>query len=118
MAGIASAIYYAKPAYDEFFHVTAKEEAVEMGGARRTVEETARQILRYLTRQPEAEDTLEGIARWWLQRERIERTVDEVGQSLQLLLSHDLIVEERGMGRNASYRMNPAKRREIGKYIR
>ncbi len=91
---------------------------MEMGGAERTVEETARQILRYLTRQPEAGDTLEGIARWWLQRERIERTVEEIGQSLELLLSHDLVVKQRGMGRDTSYRVNPTKRREIGRFIK
>ena len=45
----------------------------------------SRHILSYLTKQPEAGDTLEGIVTWWLEHERIDRLVDEVANVLQLL---------------------------------
>ncbi|MFQ5520188.1 MAG: hypothetical protein ACE5FK_02220 [Candidatus Methylomirabilia bacterium] len=83
-----------------------------------TTVEMARDILRYLVRHPEAEDTLEGITRWWLERERIERTVDEVHESLQLLVTRGLLMEQRGRARPACYRMNRAKGREIEEFLK
>ncbi len=80
--------------------------------------ETAKEILRYLLHHPEAEDTLEGIARWWLERGRITRTVDEVGESLELLLARGLIQERRERTRLARYCMNVEKRGEITLFLR
>jgi hypothetical protein len=81
-------------------------------------EETAREILQYLTNNPHAGDTLEGIARWWLERTRIERTVDEVRESLEILLDRGLIVARRGRVGPACYRMNRAKRRAITQFLK
>ncbi len=83
----------------------------------RKTQETAREILRYLVDHPRAEDTLEGIARWWLERGRIERTVDEVAGSLELLMARDLIQERRERTRLARYRMNAQKRGEITMFL-
>ncbi len=89
--------------------------------ARRTdgqkTQETAREVLGYLLTHPDAEDTLEGIARWWLERGRIERTIAEVGESLEDLLARGLILERRERTKLACYRMNPTKRREIGRFL-
>lgn len=89
--------------------------------ARRTegqkTQETAREILGYLISHPDAEDTLEGIARWWLERGRIERTIAEVGDSLEDLLARGLILERRERTKLACYRMNPAKRTEVAKFL-
>lgn len=91
---------------------------MERQTAGRNVRETAREILQYLVSNPQAEDTLEGIARWWLERHRIERTVDEVAASLALLLSRGLVVEQRERTRLACYRMNSGKEKEIERFLR
>ena len=45
-------------------------------------EEISRKILDYLTKHPNAGDTLEGITMWWLEFERIDRSVDEIAEIL------------------------------------
>jgi hypothetical protein len=52
----------------------------------RKVEALSREILDYLKKHPDASDTLEGIATWWLEQQRIERLVDEVAEALELLI--------------------------------
>jgi len=49
-------------------------------------QEICRLILNYLQKNPKAGDTLEGIARWWLEFERIEVSVDKVQDALDSLL--------------------------------
>ena len=44
------------------------------------------QILSYLEQNPDAGDTLEGIATWWLEHQRVEQVVDEVVEALDYLL--------------------------------
>ncbi len=80
-------------------------------------EETAREILQYLVSNPDAEDTLEGIARWWLERRRIELTINEVRDSLEVLLNRGLILATRQRLTAPCYRMNPAKRTEIANLL-
>jgi hypothetical protein len=45
-------------------------------------EEISRKILDYLKKHPNAGDTLEGITMWWLDFERIDRSVDEIAEIL------------------------------------
>jgi len=80
--------------------------------------EIAREILQYLINNPHAEDSLEGIARWWLERTRIERTVDEVRESLEILLDRGLILARRGKAGPARYLMNRVKQREITQFLK
>ena len=79
--------------------------------------ETAREILHYFVTHPAAKDTLEGIARWWLERERIERTLDEVAESLRLLLARGLIVERQARAVRPYYQMNMERRTEITEFL-
>jgi hypothetical protein len=92
-------------------------EPVETRDEDRRKEETTREILRYLLSNPDAEDTLEGIARWWLERSRIERTVREVRESLEILLKCGLVETSRGKTRPACYRMNRDKQSEIALFL-
>jgi len=48
-------------------------------------------ILDYLQKNPDAGDTLEGIARWWLEPARIESSVDEVADALESLIQKGII---------------------------
>ena len=84
----------------------------------RKAQETAKEILRYLVDHPEAEDTLEGIARWWLERRRIDQTVDEVGESLDLLVARGMVEVRLEKTRLARYRMNADKRKQIATFLK
>jgi len=75
--------------------------------------EIARAVLRYLKAHPEAKDTLEGIVRWWLERERSERLLEEVERAVTLLLSRDLVLETRRDGMPPYYELNPSRREAI-----
>jgi hypothetical protein len=55
---------------------------IKMGNKKETL---ARQILSYLEKHPQAGDTLEGIAAWWLEHECIEKAVEDVGEALRYL---------------------------------
>jgi hypothetical protein len=57
------------------------------------------QIQDYLERRPQAGDTLEGIARWWLLRQQVNESVEEVKQALAILKSRNVIVEQNLAGR-------------------
>ncbi|MHC4203027.1 MAG: hypothetical protein ACYSTT_00130 [Planctomycetota bacterium] len=54
-------------------------------------EQLASMILSYLRRNPDAGDTLEGIAKWWLEVARIESSVDEVADTLESLAQKGII---------------------------
>ena len=79
--------------------------------------ETAREILRYFIRHPEAKDTVDGIANWWFGSRRAERSVEEVAESLHLLLARGLIIERQATALRPFYQMNPAKRVEIAAFL-
>jgi hypothetical protein len=50
------------------------------------VAQLARELSRYLETHPEASDTLDGIARWWLARQRYDDARELVGEALELLV--------------------------------
>ena len=54
-------------------------------------EQLARMILNYLRRNPNAADTLEGIAKWWLGFEKIESSVEDVANILENLVQQGII---------------------------
>ena len=80
--------------------------------------DSARAILRYLESHPEAKDTLEGIARWWLQREWTERMLGDVERAVTLLLSRELIHETRRHGTPGYYQLNRQQREAIIEILR
>ena len=79
----------------------------------RAEEKIAQEILSYLDHHPEAKDTLDGIAQWWLLREWSERKLEDVERAVLLLLSKDLIVETRRHGLPPIYRLNHDRLMEI-----
>ncbi|MET0649587.1 MAG: hypothetical protein ABW208_23495 [Pyrinomonadaceae bacterium] len=59
------------------------------------VSEIVRQIQSYLEEHPAACDTLEGIAMWWFQRQRVNETVTNVYEALQELKASGRVLERR-----------------------
>lgn len=59
------------------------------------VNEVAGQILRYLEANPEASDTLEGVARWWVMKQQMTESVVVVQGALELLKDKGLVAVRR-----------------------
>ena len=51
----------------------------------------AREISDYLTAHPNAADSLEGVTRWWLARQRFESAADRVQKTLDYLVAEGLV---------------------------
>ena len=79
--------------------------------------EIARAILRYLQVHPEAKDTLEGIAQWWLLREWTTRKFQQIEASVSDLVAEGLVVERRREGSPPYYWLNGAKQDEIARIL-
>jgi hypothetical protein len=63
-----------------------------------------RAVLSYLADHPDAMDTLEGIAEWWIERERIRLDVLAVSRALGRLMDRG-VIEKVGAGERALYRL-------------
>lgn len=69
-------------------------------------EETAAEILEYLHRYPDAQDTYEGILQWWLLERRVQRGTVEVEAALRQLVAAGHLRERRGPDGRIHYRLN------------
>jgi hypothetical protein len=78
----------------------------------------ALQILKHLVDNPEGMDTLEGIARFWVLRQRIEMNMNEVENAVINLAEEGLLIvkdfrAEPGCGAGPFYCLNPSRLSEI-----
>ncbi len=78
----------------------------------------ARQLLAYLSAHPDAQDTLEGIAEWWLLEQRISQVITEVKKGLAELVAHRLVLEAKGRDDRVHYRLDPKNRRAVDQHLR
>ncbi|MCI0694749.1 winged helix DNA-binding protein [candidate division KSB1 bacterium] len=77
---------------------------------RRHEEKLAEAILKYLAEHPQASDTLEGIAEWWIMRQQIRVEATSVAKVLRQLTESGLL-EEIGKGKNPRrYRLKVMER--------
>jgi hypothetical protein len=72
----------------------------------------ARAILQYLHKNPDAQDTLAGIAEWWLPNQ-ITPQATTVKEALALLIADELVVEVKGKDAQSHYRINDRKWNQI-----
>lgn len=73
----------------------------------------AQAILAYLAENPDAQDTLAGIAEWWLLEQQIKTQTAMVKEVLAELVSGELILERKGHDSQVHYRINSGKLEEI-----
>ncbi len=73
----------------------------------------ARDILVYLLKHPDAQDTLEGIVEWWLLEQMIARHIAVVKEVLAELVDRELVLEIKSADSRIRYRGNGEKHREI-----
>jgi hypothetical protein len=77
--------------------------AARLGESRVDEEQIAQAILNYLGEHPNAMDTLQGIADWWLQREQVRVTIEMLARVLSRLTASGQL-EEIGEGTTRCYR--------------
>lgn len=71
---------------------------------REVIEEAAGAISRYLETRPNAVETVEGVAKWWLLRQRYEDSLDLVQRALDFLESEGAVVRVSVSGNKTVYR--------------
>jgi hypothetical protein len=75
--------------------------------------EIEREILAYFLKNPDAQDTLEGIIEWWLLETYIRKQSILVKQALSELVNQGLIIEIQNSNAQRRYRVNQEKMKEI-----
>lgn len=78
---------------------------------------TAKEILRYFLRNPEAADSLEGIARWRLLDETIHRNLEEIAQALEWLVAQGFLLELRTAASGRVFRLKEEKRADAEGFL-
>ena len=77
-------------------------------------EAMAATILRYLRSRPDAADSLEGIARWWLLQKWSEPQLAAVERAVSLLVARGLVHETRRVGLPPYYQIDAGARSASG----
>jgi hypothetical protein len=70
-------------------------------------------ILAYLSENPAAQDTSEGIVEWWLSRQTVKPPAFLVGEALTELVDRELILARRCKAERTYYKVNRRKLKEI-----
>lgn len=78
-----------------------------------TKNDISEEILNYLFKHPDANDTLEGITEWWLLNQKISYEMKRVTSAVNKLVKEQWIIETKGENSTVRYRLNPKKRRGI-----
>jgi Fe2+ or Zn2+ uptake regulation protein len=73
-------------------------------------EELAAAVMQYLEEHPQAMDTFEGIAEWWVARQQVRFSLDALARVLQELAAQGLIEEMKGAGEVRLYHLVNKKR--------
>ncbi len=66
----------------------------------------AERVLKYLLKHPTCEDTLEGIAEWWLEIHYIEESVEAVANALSYLCQQGTVLSEKDASGSTYYKLN------------
>lgn len=75
------------------------------------------EILAYLAEHPAAEDTVEGIMRWWLLERKIKHLTIEVQTALAEMVGEGLILARQGRDGRIHHRINGRKVKEINELL-
>jgi hypothetical protein len=78
----------------------------------------AKAILSYLLEHPDAQDTLAGIAEWWLPEEKTKTQLAIVKDALDQLVAQELVLERRSKDLQTHYRINDQRLKEIERLVR
>ena len=70
-------------------------------------------VLAYLSENPDAGDTLDGILEWWLLDQRIKFETRNVSEAVSKLVSEGLVVEHTEADSRIIYRVNSGRKKSI-----
>ena len=73
----------------------------------------SRDILEFCACHLDRQDTVEGIAEWWLMEHRVDRTVADVRSALEWLVKEEIMLESKGPDGRVYYHVNRGKVGEI-----
>jgi hypothetical protein len=79
--------------------------------------DVARDILRFYLRNPQAADSVEGLARWRLLDEKIYSTLDKVTRAVSWLVSQELLVKEPTSPFTSVFRFNESERQKSESFV-
>jgi hypothetical protein len=85
---------------------------------RRAKGSVAGQILGYLIDHRSAQDTLEGIAGWWIPQQRLKCELEQARRALEELVEKGFVVAQRLADGRTHYRVNPGMEQEIAEFLR
>lgn len=74
-------------------------------------------ILAYLNEHGDAQDTVEGIAEWWLLRQSISRCASNVEETLDGLVEAGLILRQRAADSRVLYQLNRGRAQEVRRLL-
>lgn len=77
----------------------------------------AEELLRYWMDRPNAHDTVEGIAEWWLLERFLRRHVAEVRAALAELVRRGWVIERTGEDRRLRYHLDRSRLPEIERHL-
>jgi hypothetical protein len=75
--------------------------------------EIAWKILAYLADHPDAQDTLEGIAHWWILERKLRCQLHKVREAVSELVGKGLILECKSRDSKVYYRIAPGQKSKI-----
>jgi hypothetical protein len=79
--------------------------------------EITKQVLSYFLHNPQAADTLEGIARWRLLEERLQRSLRQTDEAVRWLVEKGYLQEIAPAGSVKLYRLNPEHEDDAAKFL-
>jgi len=77
----------------------------------------AKEVLRYFVHNPHAADSLEGVARWRLLEDAVQRHVDETHQALSWLVAQGFLRELSSPGTGPIFSLNAERRNEAERFL-
>jgi hypothetical protein len=75
------------------------------------------EVLTYLLEHPEAQDTVEGIRDWWLERQRMKQQTEKVKAALAELVALGFVRERMGRDGRVHYRVDRRKTGEMRRLL-
>jgi hypothetical protein len=78
----------------------------------------ARAILEYGRKNPDAQDTIAGVAEWWLTEVKIKAPLATVKGALADLVDRGLVLRHSGKDAQVHYRINARRLKEIEAVLR
>ena len=79
--------------------------------------EAAKDILSYFTRNPDALDGLESIARWRLIQEQVQRTLEETQEALRWLVERGYLIESDSQTTGTLFQLNRQAVEEARRFL-